>query len=140
MDRLRSDRAACYPASPMSGRMTVTFENDDLAYGLDETTGRSWPAALLFLLAALAGAAVVSYGVLVDRGAAQIPIIVSGLTVSGLSLVVLGFVGAAAALGNGRAGRVGRALVWALFGGVCLVGAAGCLGGAIVLALVWTSS
>ena len=98
------------------------------------------PARLIFLLAVLVATAVVGYGMLIDRGRTQIPILVSGLTMLGLSLLVLAGLSVASVISSGRAGSADRAFWWALFGGVCALAAAGSLGSAIVLALIWSSS
>ena len=108
----------------------------------DEDQPRRGPSftAILFFLAALVGGGVIIYAILVDRGRTQIPILVSGLTVVGVSLLVLALVGARGATGAGRVGHAGKALVFALAGGVCALGAAGSLGSAVVLALIWVST
>jgi hypothetical protein len=89
---------------------------------------------LLAVLVAIAGAATL-YGLL-DKSALQIPIAMSGMAVLGVALGLLAFSSAAAVIGLGREGRVGLALLVAFFGGLCAFGAAGSLGGALILGML----
>jgi hypothetical protein len=89
---------------------------------------------LLFLLAVACGL-VALYGFL-DRTAMQITIIIVGLGLLGVALLLLSLSLARAAAQLGRQGSGGRAMVAALFGGLCILGAAGALSGAIVLGML----
>lgn len=118
---------------------------DELEVGpteLDAEDHRSGltPARFLFLLAVLAAAGVIAYGLLIDRGRTQIPFLVSGMAMMGLALIALALLGAASAVRAGRSGRTARAFAWALVGGFCALAAAGSLASAVVLALIWTSA
>jgi hypothetical protein len=91
------------------------------------------PIRLLLALLIAAAGAVAFFGIVIQP---QLPLAVSGLGVMGvaLGLLAISFAGAAASLG--RRGSGGRALVAALFGGLCALSGAGALGAAIVLGLL----
>jgi len=76
----------------------------------------------------------------VNRTTTQIPILAAGLAVLGLTLGVLAVACVVAVVRAGREGRDARAFWAALAGGVVVLGAAGALSAAIVLALVWSSA
>lgn len=98
------------------------------------------PVRLLLFLLVLVSAAAALYGLFLDRTLLQMPITVSGLAVLGLALVILAFSSAGAAATLGRRGFGGRALLAAFFGGLCALGAAGSLSGAIILGLLAASA
>lgn len=89
---------------------------------------------MLFLLVVVAGV-VALYGFL-DRTALQLTIIIVGLGLLGVALLLLSLSLARAAAQLGRRGSGGKALLAALIGGFCILGAAGSLSGAIVLAMI----
>jgi hypothetical protein len=80
------------------------------------------------------------YALFVERTAVQIPIMVSGLAVLGITLLILAVAGATRAVGAAEDGRPAAAFFAALLGGLCALGAAGALGSAIVFALIWGSA
>ena len=88
--------------------------------------------ALLLVLVIGAGA-VALYGLFV---ASSVPMVVSGLAVSGIAAGLLGFSLAGSAIRLGEQGRGGRALLTAFIGGLFVMGAAGALAGAIVLGIL----
>ncbi len=88
--------------------------------------------AMLLLLMVGAGA-VALYGLFVSS---SVPIVVSGLAVSGITAGLLGFSLAGSAIRLGEQGRGGRALLMAFVGGLFVMGAAGALAGAIVLGIL----
>ncbi len=98
------------------------------------------PARVLFMLLLLASSALVLYGFLFDRSGLQIPIMVSGLVMSGVALAVLALYSIRAIVVAGRRGSGGRAFGWALVGGIAALAASGALSGAVVLFLVVRSS
>jgi hypothetical protein len=108
----------------------------DEGYWEDEAPVRliSVPRVLLFVLALIAGG-VAFFGFL-DRSALQLPIIVVGLLLLGVVLLVLSLSLARAAAALGGQGSGGRALWGAFLGGLCILGAAGALSGAVVLGMV----
>ena len=72
--------------------------------------------------------------------AKSVPMIVSGTAVLGISLFLLGLVAAGAVVRAGRRGRGALAFSAALFGGLCMLAAAGSLAVAIVLGLLTASA
>lgn len=98
--------------------------------------GRRSPAATV-LAVAVGGSTLFLLWGLFARDATQIPLLCAGLTVYGLVFIALAVTGAAATLGAARRDEAGRAFLYALLGGLAALAAAGSLGVAIVLALVW---
>jgi len=101
------------------------------------TGGLFSPVRLLLYLLVIGSGATAIYGMFIDR---TLPITVSGLAVLGLSLALLAFSAAHGAASLGRRGYGGRALLAALFGGLCAMGAAGSLAGAFVLGMLAASA
>ncbi|HET7676651.1 MAG TPA: hypothetical protein VFK38_02250 [Candidatus Limnocylindrales bacterium] len=97
------------------------------------------PTRVVLALAIVLSLGLLVFGV-IERGRAQVPILVSGATILGLSLVGAGLIGARAAYAAGRRGAAGRALLYAVLGGGCMLGAAGALGGAVVLGMLYGSA
>ena len=97
------------------------------------------PFRITLFLAILGALALIAYGVFVERGGAQIPILVGGLALMGLALLGLSVSAAIAIIRAGRAGAGGRALGAALFGGVCALAAAASLASAVAFGLIWGS-
>lgn len=93
------------------------------------------PARVMLFLLVLVAAGVALYGFL-DRSTMQLPLIIVGLGLLGVALLLLSLSLARAAAQLGRHGSGGRALLAALFGGLSILGAAGALSGAIVLAML----
>ena len=89
---------------------------------------------MLFFLVLIAGG-VALFGFL-DRSAMQLPLIIVGLGLLGAALLLLSLSLARAAAQLGRYGSGGKALLAALLGGFCILGAAGALSGAIVLGML----
>jgi hypothetical protein len=90
---------------------------------------------------ALVGSVVATlYALFVERTAAQIPILVSGLAVLGITLIILAVAGATRAVRLAEDGRPAGAFFAALLGGLCALGAAGSIGSAVVFALIWGSA
>jgi hypothetical protein len=90
---------------------------------------------MLALLVIGAGA-IVLYALFLDSSTIKLPLLVSGLAVLGICLGLLGVSLAGAAVRLGEHGRGGRALLTAFSGGLCVMGAAGALAGAIVLGIL----
>jgi hypothetical protein len=97
------------------------------------------PTRVFLVLLLIGSGAVAVYGVFFDRTPLQIPLAVSGLAVFGTTLVVLALVAARAAARLGRDGAGGKAVLAALFGGLCAFGAAGSLAVALVLGILVVS-
>jgi hypothetical protein len=98
------------------------------------------PARFVFLVALVASSAVSVYGLFVDRSGMQFPIAASGLAVLGVTLVILAFWLATAAVRAGRRGSMGRALFSALIGGLCALVASGALGAAVIFGVLSQSA
>ncbi len=97
------------------------------------------PTRVFLVLLLIGSGAVAVYGVFFDRTPLQIPLAVSGLAVFGTTLIVLALVAARAAARLGRDGAGGKAVLAALFGGLCAFGAAGSLAAALVLGILVVS-
>jgi hypothetical protein len=93
------------------------------------------PARVMLALLVVIAAVVAVYGFL-DRTPLQLTIIIVGLGLLGVALLLLSLSLARAAAQLGRYGSGGKALFAALIGGLCILGAAGSLSGAIVLAML----
>jgi hypothetical protein len=90
---------------------------------------------------ALAGSLIATlYALFVERTAVQIPVLVSGLAVLGITLLILAVAGATRAISAAEEGRPAAAFFAALLGGLCALAAAGSLGSAVVFALIWGSA
>jgi hypothetical protein len=94
------------------------------------------PTRVTLLLALIGSVGFLGYAITV-RDPSQIPLLASGAAVLGIVFAALAVGGAVSAVRAGREGSGGRAFAMALAGGVASVIAFGCLGAAIVLALVW---
>lgn len=94
----------------------------------------------MLLLLIVGASAVALYGLFIAAPDVRLPMIVSGLTVAGISSGLLGFSLAGSAIRLGERGRGGRALLVAFVGGLFVMGAAGALAGAIVLGILTAAS
>ena len=95
------------------------------------------PARALLVAALLISGVVAVYGLAVAK---SVPMIVSGTAIFGVCLLVLGLIAAGAVVRAGKRGQGGLAFTAALFGGLCMLGAAGSLAVAIVLGLLASSA
>jgi hypothetical protein len=77
---------------------------------------------------------------IVNRNANQIPILVAGLAVFGLTLAAIGIACVVAVIRAGRDGRDSTAFWAALVGGFAALGAAGSFAAAFIMAAVWGSA
>lgn len=94
------------------------------------------PTRVTLLIALIGSGGFLAYAITV-RDPSQIPLLASGAAVLGIVFAALAVGGAVGAVRAGREGSGGRAFAMAVAGGVSSVIAFGCLGAAIVLALVW---
>ncbi|MDP9482844.1 MAG: hypothetical protein M3P84_06435 [Chloroflexota bacterium] len=127
--------------------------DDDPGYSVDDDPGYSdpdespdWPEPrprrrrtitplrVTLGIALLVSLAVVAYGLLA-RDATQLPMLTAGEFISGIVFALLAVAGAWAAYSRSREGSTGRALVYAVLGGVAALLAAGSLAFAVILAL-----
>ena len=86
---------------------------------------------------ALAGSLIFVFWGLIDRSGTQVPILVSGLLILGLTFAALAVTGAIGAYRAGVDGEGARAFWAALVGGLAVLLAFGCLTAAVLLALLW---
>jgi hypothetical protein len=89
----------------------------------------------MLVLALVGSIGYVAYAFTV-RESTQIPMLASGAGVLSLVFIALAASGAIGSYRAGRSGAGGRAVVLAVGGGVAMLLAAGCLAGAVILALV----
>jgi hypothetical protein len=101
---------------------------------------RLTPFRFAAAIALIGSAVATTYALFVERTAVQVPILVSGLVVLGITLLVLAVSGAARAIRMAEDDRAAAAFFAALLGGLCALGGAGALGSAIVFALIWVSA
>jgi hypothetical protein len=96
------------------------------------------PIRVTLGIALIASIGVVTYGLLA-RDATQIPVLTAGGYISGIVFVLLGLAGAWAAYRRAQDGSSGRALVYAVLGGIAALLAAAAFAGAIILTLTLDS-
>jgi hypothetical protein len=95
---------------------------------------RPTPVRVVLAIALIASTGVVAYG-LIDRDAAQLPVLTAGCYVSGVVFVLLALAGAWAAYSQARIGSGLRALVYAVMGGLAALISAGCFVFGVVLTM-----
>ena len=95
------------------------------------------PARLALVAIILISGAVAVFGLVAAK---SVPMIVSGTAILGVSLIVLGLIAAGAVVRAGKRGDGALAFTAAMFGGLCMLGAAGSLAVAIVLGLLAASA
>ena len=94
---------------------------------------------VILLVALVASAAVVIYGLLFDRSGQAIPFTVAGLLVLGVTAAVISVGLAKGAFSAGNDGRAIRAIGGALLGGLFALGASASLLVAVVLGYIRVS-
>lgn len=94
------------------------------------------PGRLVLLLALLGSAAVVVYGLFLDRTGSTIALTVAGLVVLGLTFAIIAIRLGAASLRTAHDGHGARSLATALVGGISALFASGTLGAAVILGLL----
>jgi hypothetical protein len=95
------------------------------------------PVRVLLLAVLIIAGGVAIYGLAVAK---SVPMIVSGMAIVGVCLFLLGLIAAGAVVRAGRRGQGALAFTAAVFGGLCMLGAAGSLSVAIVLGLLAASA
>jgi hypothetical protein len=90
----------------------------------------------MFAIALVGSFAFIGWGI-TQRGATQVPLLVSGLGILGLTLGALALSAAVASYRSGVAGMGARAFFTAFFGGLIAIIACICLTGAVLLTLLW---
>ena len=94
---------------------------------------------IMLVLALVGSVGYVAYALTV-RESSQIPMLASGAGVLGLVFITLAASGAIGSYRAGRDGDGGRAVLLAFGGGIAMLLAAGCLAGAVILALVYRAA
>ena len=97
------------------------------------------PLKLVVAAALVGSAAVVVYGLVMDRTGQAIAFTVAGLGVLGLSLAIAAVWFASAGIQAGRDGYAIRAILGGIFGGLFALAAAGALAGAVIFGLLTRS-
>lgn len=96
------------------------------------------PLRVTLGIALVVSLGVVGYG-LVARDATQLPVLTAGEFISGIVFALLALAGAWASYSRSREGSAGRALVYAVLGGIAALLAAASLAAAIILTLTLDS-
>ena len=96
---------------------------------------RLTPVRVTLGIALIGCLGLVTYG-LVARDATQIPVLTAGEFVTGIVFALLALAGAWAAFSRARGGQSGRALLYAILGGVAALLSAGAFAGAVIQALI----
>ncbi len=91
---------------------------------------------IILLVALLGSAAVVFYGLVMDRTGQAIALTVAGLVVLGVTAAVISVGLAIGAINAGQDGRGIRAFGAAFLGGLFALGAAGALAGAVIFGYI----
>jgi hypothetical protein len=94
------------------------------------------PFRVVIFIALVASASIAGYSLLVARGSQTIALTVAALAVFAISAALLGINLGAGAMGSARDGRVARAVVGALSGGILCLAAAGGGAAAIMLGML----
>jgi hypothetical protein len=94
------------------------------------------PTRVTLLVAVVGSLAYLAYAITV-RDTQQIPLLASGAAVLGLVFLALAVAGGIATFRAGRDGRVGRAIMTAIGGGIAGIVAAGAFAFALVLTLAY---
>ena len=102
--------------------------------------GQITPGRIAVLIAFGIAVVVIGYGARIDQSDTQLPLLTTGFVLLGLVFLTLAAWGCLALVraGGDQDGRT--AFFAALFGGLCAIAAAGSLGGAVVLALIWKTT
>jgi len=95
---------------------------------------------LVLLVALIGSAAVVFYGLVLDRSGQAIAFTVAGLFVLGVTSAVIAVGCAVGVVNAGREGRGFRALLGGLLGGAFALGAAGSLAFAVIFGVLAMSA
>jgi len=96
---------------------------------------RLTPLRVTLAIALIGSMLVVAYG-LIARDATQIPVLTAGEFITGIVFGLLALAGAWAAFSRARGGESGKALLYAMLGGIAALLAAGAFAGAVIQALI----
>jgi len=98
------------------------------------------PGRLAVLVAFVIAVVVIGYAARIDQSDTQLPLLTTGFVLLGLVFLTLAIWGCLTLIRAGGAEDGRTAFFAALFGGLCAIAAAGSLGGAVVLALIWKTT
>jgi len=101
---------------------------------------RVTPVRVALAVGLSVGLVLMFYGARIAHDDTQMPILVAGMVIFGLACLALALAGATTVVRAGKDGDTRSAFFAALLGGVCALLAAGSLGGAVILAMVWRSA
>ena len=110
-------------------------EEPELAPAAGRRRPRLTPLRVTLAIALAGALAVVAYG-LIARDATQIPMLTAGEFMTGITFALLALAGAWAAFSRARDGESGRALLYAVLGGVAALLAASAFAAATIQALI----
>jgi len=96
---------------------------------------RLTPLRVFLGIALIGSVAVIAYG-LIARDATQIPVLTAGEFITAIVFALLALAGAWAAFSRARRGESGKALLYALLGGVAALLSASAFAGAIIQTLI----
>jgi hypothetical protein len=94
------------------------------------------PARLVLLVAFVGSVVFLAWGIL-TRGPTQVPFLITGLGILGITLATIALGGAVVSWRSGVRGRGGRAFLAAFLGGVIAIAAFACFTAAVILTLLW---
>ncbi len=98
------------------------------------------PGRIAVLIAFGIAVVVIAYAARIDQSDTQLPLLTTGFVLLGLVFLTLAAWGCLSLIHAGDAADGRTAFFAALFGGLCAIAAAGSLGGAVVLALIWKTT
>lgn len=94
------------------------------------------PGRLVLVVALIGSAAVVVYGLFLDRIGSTIALTVAGLAVLGITFAIIAIRLGTGSVHTAHEGHGGRSLLKALAGGISAMLASGSLGSAVILGLL----
>lgn len=94
------------------------------------------PARVMLLVALVGGLAFLGWSIVV-RDQLQVPLMATGLTVTGLVLGAMALLAVRSVISAGREGRDGAAVVTAVFGGVLAIASLLTLAAAVIMSMIW---
>ena len=97
------------------------------------------PARLMLLVALVGSVVFLAWGIL-TRGPTQVPVLITGLGILGLTLATVAVGGAVVAWRSGTRGKGGRAFLAAFLGGIIAIAAFVCFTAAAILTLLWRAT
>jgi hypothetical protein len=102
--------------------------------------GEVTPGRIAVLVAFGIALIVIGYAARIDQSDTQLPLLITGFVLLGLVFLTLAAWGCLALIRAGGDDDGRTAFFAALLGGLCAIAAAGTLGGAVVLALIWKTT